>query len=1600
MGVCGALTFASVTEGVYSPAQLFEAEQVGITNAIDILQREVGLSRDVGRKGTPVKVMKLPSVNTRTTTVSKVNSVETVPSSDAILPTKKAVNSVVKKNIVVESETVGLLPGSDHSLQVQPRSSGPRARAPSKGQEAINRHLALSGFLTSDGDARWPTEKAGRTSQWRDESSLEEVMHVQAGSADVGVQLDPDMYSSSSLEPDNLKLSTLAKCISLKVKRTHVSVLPVAECFVQIPNSKQSRLKKLNAAQRFAGHYDDSFETNRSCSFLLDTGSSDTYVRACVVEELNLPIVTRTTFLRSTIDGGQTEVTFPVVRLGMSSPVQNFCFQTYALVTPDLVEIPPICITVPRSFRGKLSSAELLDRTAEIDILLGVDAFPHIVYGEIISEGNLSIIHSYFGPLLLGTAGTAPGGRTGGAASHVRGLSQAESSCSSDESRESLNQLLENHWNLESIGIRAETSEEASGLTDDEMRALKLLKEGTKFEDGQYFLPMLWKDQHRPVNNYRLALVRLFNLEKRLLKPALRSEKEAYNQEVRLLLENGRAVRIPDIEVKNPDRFFLPHRAVAKHGGKIRIVFDASARDGAGVPLNERLLPGFRTQNELPGILMRLRFGAVVVSLDIKQMFHGFKIREEETKYQSFIWRDCDTSATPTLYALLTCVQGAKDSPFKCIQTTRDHLLEHIEDFRETVESAIRDSYVDDICSVWPTVETAHKFVMELVEILAKAGLGLYKLVSNSQNLIELLPREMRCEQTPLTFTDGVATAADLDPTTSSSTLGVGWDPSTDLFCYTGFSRIVDERPLTKRTLASQMAKVWDPLGLLGPFTVTSKILVRECHLLGVGWDELVPPRVTEPWNEWASQLSQFTELAFPRTLWKGNSEPAVERQLHICTDASEEAMCAAAYLRSTYEDGSVSVDLLMSKTKLAPMKAEKGEDGSLTKEARKSQSIPRLELIAALMGARLSHYVSKELDLDQSGTRFWTDSLTVMHWLNKPASTWKIFVARRVKEIQDSTQIRNWSWIAGTSNSSDLATRGITLRELSKGPLHEFWFHGPEFLITPASEWPVTHLEHLLPETARADKAVVAAAVRSEPELKGKIALFRCFEMCTTLERAISSFRTMERLARAQRPFYTHARTRSEWQRIVLLACALTQKDSFKSEYDALARGRDANDEHFRKSKLLPLNPFFDVSKSVIRSQTRLQEAPDLSPEEKNPVILPGWKKSRFVYLLIMHYHVINKHAPAAWTRSFLSKEGFHILRAGKCVSEVIHRCQQCKRFNAKSGEQIMATLPAGRLDPRPFKAVGMDVAGPYSVYLENEDGSKYKSKSYVNLFTDMATRGVILDFIPNLTYQSLLLSVRRLIAMRGCPDVLRSDNFRSYVRVDKEIQALWQEVAKKFPDEPNLKGIEWTFSTSKAPHTGGFYEALVKLLKASMKRALGHRVLSHTEFLTVLAEIQQSINNRPLTAERTESGYRTVTPNMLLFGYNLSPMPMQPTFHKSKCSEPLLRWKQRQEASRHLWNVWKETYLEELKRRAKWHKTKPEIAEGTIVLIGVDTLPRIRWPLAVVEKVHIGRDGKIRKVTLRTAKGHVERAVQSIYPLENDIVQQGENSQQGETG
>ncbi|KRY21777.1 Gamma-tubulin complex component 4 [Trichinella patagoniensis] len=797
------------------------------------------------------------------------------------------------------------------------------------------------------------------------------------------------------------------------------------------------------------------------------------------------------------------------------------------------------------------------------------------------------------------------------------------------------------------------------------------------------------------------------------------------------------------------------------------------------------------------------------------------------------------------------------------------------------------------------------------------------------------------------------------------------WDRRGDVLTFSPPAMVNSPSGESKRSLLSTAFRVFDPVGCLAPFTVRAKMFLQTLWQRGTSWDEPLPHDVMEQWRRWKQELPHLSKIRLPRALVPVALGQVTRLEIHAFCDSSEKAYGAVAYMRIETTNHHSVVNFVTSKTRVAPIRR---------------LTLPRLELMGALVAARLVRSVQKMLGLQVHGITCWCDSAVTLAWIQSSADRWKPFVRNRVAEIQQLVEPAAWRHCPGRQNPADLLSRGTTLPKLLESPL---WWHGPKWLAHPHNAWPVgqpiTEDTSPVRDERRSEQRVtvgVTAHVERNsigPERYGCVE--RLFRITAYCQRFVRNCR-LPAVARQG-----GALTVAELRKAEGTWVQMAQSEAFSSELQALSRkGRVV-----ATSRLSRLDPFMD-EEGFLRVGGRLENA-ELPSHMKHPVILPG--DHALTMGLIRRCHARQMHAGTTHTLAILRQQ-YWVLKGRTQVKKVIRHCFACRRAVARPIQPRMAALPSSRVvEAAAFAHTGMDFAGPLLIRV----GKRATSKCYVCLFTCMASRAVHLELVPQMTTARVMQALRRFIARRGRPETIQSDNFRSFKAAASELRQLWRHVdVDRVQRELVGHRIHWKFITERAPWMGGYWERLVRSIKESLRKILGKALLDEEELRTTLCEVEASLNARPLTFVGEEDHERhPLSPFQLLTGRAYVDFPAieahdpewQPV--ERGATQWSHRWRYRQQLLARWWRSWRREYLSELMQRQKWRSSPAGPEVNDLVLILEDNIPRAQCPIGVITALHLGSDGIARSARIRTSTNVITRPVAKLVQLEPTTVSDG---------
>ena len=234
------------------------------------------------------------------------------------------------------------------------------------------------------------------------------------------------------------------------------------------------------------------------------------------------------------------------------------------------------------------------------------------------------------------------------------------------------------------------------------------------------------------------------------------------------------------------------------------------------------------------------------------------------------------------------------------------------------------------------------------------------------------------------------------------------------------------------------MNLMFDPLGFVTPVIVEAKLIYRSLCQKDLDWHEPLPQVNVIRWEKWMESLFHLKTVSIPRWFGLLPLDCGQTYRLHYFVDASKEAYGAVCCLRTVDKNGAIKCSLVVSKSRLS---------------SQDETSIPRLELLAAVLAVNIDCTLRKELKIPSKPSMFWSDSLIVLQSLANERKRFPLFVSRRLLLITKHSCIDNWSHVPTKLNPADILSGGSRAVVLAK--IHK-WFEGPQFLNNNPSCWPV----------------------------------------------------------------------------------------------------------------------------------------------------------------------------------------------------------------------------------------------------------------------------------------------------------------------------------------------------------------------------------------------------------------------------------------------------------------------------------------------------------------------------------------------------------------
>lgn len=229
------------------------------------------------------------------------------------------------------------------------------------------------------------------------------------------------------------------------------------------------------------------------------------------------------------------------------------------------------------------------------------------------------------------------------------------------------------------------------------------------------------------------------------------------------------------------------------------------------------------------------------------------------------------------------------------------------------------------------------------------------------------------------------------------------------------------------------ISSIYDPLGYLSPIILPVKLILQELCKTNYSWDDEISSALDQQWIKWITSLNDPSAFKVDRCLKPHGFGQSIQGQLHHFSDASEKGYGPVTYLQNSHN--ATHVSFLLGKSRVTPLKPV---------------TIPRLEITAVVLAARIDKMLRREIQLDLMESCFWTDSTYVLKYIKNENKRFCTFVANGVSIIREASEVTQWKYIHTSQNPADGVSRGMTVQKLITS---KRWLNGPEFLWKPKEE-------------------------------------------------------------------------------------------------------------------------------------------------------------------------------------------------------------------------------------------------------------------------------------------------------------------------------------------------------------------------------------------------------------------------------------------------------------------------------------------------------------------------------------------------------------------
>ncbi|EFO85539.1 hypothetical protein CRE_29148 [Caenorhabditis remanei] len=1283
---------------------------------------------------------------------------------------------------------------------------------------------------------------------------------------------------------------------------------------------------------------------------MLDSGSDQTFITRNLLNRWNLPNLGEVKVDANAFDSACQQKQFGRSRIQLR--LKDTRIQMDVYVADSLVghisKAPLTHRDMQFLLKEKLElNEDSLRTTSEPDMILGTDYWMEIVTGQLIQmPSGIGLIKTKDGFATMGSiTSTDKSCHTNFEKDKV--IVMALKSNPHDPERETEDEQMRDTLMKKPSEFSGSLKEEQS---ERDKKTIQFFEDTVEKRDEGYFVRIPYKEEHPPLpDNFSIALARLTQMRRQHSTENLQMIKDVF--------EDYKAKKfIEEVNVYEETPNKLHYNALqavitpSKTTTKCRIVVDASAHYKDKPCLNDCIEQGPTILPDIQDMIIRFRSGQTVLISDVEKAFLQVFLHEDDRDVTRVLWfKDINKPVNEDniiVYRFTRVLFGLNVSPFLLGQTIIHHLRSLKDD--PIIREMPHNLYVDN------SIITADENAENVIQI--------YKKVKKNFKDANMNLREFRsnCK----TVNDGIA-EEDKSKEEDMKVLGIWWTSSEDTITMdTTFDLALTN---SRRTVSSDIASKFDPMGYLTPLLLLPKLFQRELwDTTQYGWATKLSEQHEDEYRKLIQDINGFT-IKMPREIVLKTGKNSI---ITFC-DASKEATACCVYVKNDK-----GTHIILGKSHVRPLKEK--------------WTIPKLEMHALLLGTEKTIKVVKALQIGQTTIDqvvIMSDSTIALAWIKSLPTQKEVGtlihnrlrdIVSLVDEMETMVTTVKFGHVRTHENPADLGTRGCTKEEFE----NSIWWKGPTFIQTDIHTWSP---EHQLFQVERPGQIHTAALVSKESKpLLNSQATNSFQKMIRIALRVLKAAKIFSKPLGSERFSSVKDITLKDIANRVELKTAetLVIKDHQKGiSYKTLQQYGN-----------LGISPNKD---NILVAKGRMELA-GLEENARNPIfILPNSQLAKQI-IADCHgsFHKTMEHTMDSVRRRFW------IPKLRQQTKSFIARCIPCQR-NSKQPCRYpdMGRIPRDRVNKqRPFGSTGLDNFGP--IQYRKDDGTL--ANAYGTIFTCTTTRLIHVETVKNASALEFIQAFRKFVAIRGRPTKIVSDNGTNFVLGQKIIE----EAFERSDCPPDMHKIDWKFITPYAPWKGGVYERMVKSVKEAFYKAVGRSKLTFEELTTVLYEATASINQRPLTKLEDDINAETpIRPCDFINQEMEIRLPLEGALDIKEDFRPATELQSKEsmlntvealkssiKASERVWKVWNSKYLAEMREGHKLRMDKkrgspkpPKV--GQLVLMCEELQPRNVWKMAKILRLNESSDGVVRDVDILTPNGRtLNRAINLIVPLELD--------------